>query len=94
MCPCLVHLPTNCSFSFNKRLGRGQGSLSGLFYLYLIIIFNDKYKEEVPVEEESLTISLADSVNQRVGFLQDTVAPGRKVVFCLKGLKSSDVSDN
>lgn len=78
----------------NKRLGGGGGGVSGLFYLYFIIIFNDKYKEEVPVEEESLTVSLADGVNQRVGFLQDAVTPGRKVVFCLKGLKSSDVRDN
>lgn len=39
------------------------------------MIVSEKYTQEVTVEEETLTISLADCMNQRVGFLQDTVAP-------------------
>lgn len=50
---------------------------------FFFVIFYEKYIQEVCVEEEWLTVSVADSVNQRVGFLQDTVAPRRKVVFCL-----------
>lgn len=53
------------------------------YFLFFFVIFYEKYIQEVSVEEEWLTVSMADSVNQRVGLLQDTVAPRRKVVFCL-----------
>lgn len=59
-------------------------SCDSLLYFFFVI-FYEKYIQEVCIEEEWLTVSVADSVNQRVGFLQDTVAPRRKVVFCLSG---------
>lgn len=61
----------------------GQIFATHFFIFIFFVIFYEKYIQEVCVEEEWLTVSVADSVNQRVGFLQDTVAPRRKVVFCL-----------